>query len=735
MFVGAQVLKGSGADIGAVMPTRHVTEEDLKAILEKMPAYPTMNHSPTPDTGISSIPPAEGRILTPNAPYIWPDNRVFKRQATYATAPPFEQLLADADLISGVLVGVDDFTIGWLQNLLSLELARNIHLIIILNSAGPTRESHLRALLMVQNTESTGQKKVNIRLLPVNRRHGVDFERPTLPPTVIQGYQSITGRTIMAVGSVADSGHDPFNFGSLNLVFQPDDALRDSWRNWFQFTFECATPLTLESVAIPHLIPAEGDPEATRLWKEFMKLCQNHEGTFERIPQVDPETGEVTAGSDGEPVQAWDAGMTALDPLAQVFQQVYAKGWLVTVDEATRIKPLTIPVKATLMGQMSERTVGALKQKQSFSLQVLDVEVDKAMEKSRKVTDLLDLLAFPLSTGNRWLPEDAQLMIETEIATRNTAGQAALVKALGGKEAKDIAGFIASKRDSIRKDLNEMYRLLGKDTEVPPDKFEAVLKEVEDRLAQALNTRVTPRLVFNRIAAPDLTAIAPDTNWSQPLNLLLRVAIALRKALVDPYFPRSFSGLNFGEAEFRKACDPFGDEIAASKDSARAREELRVLAKISDSSAPSKSKCMMVWSLIRGMPSFYFETHFKGQDKGWEVPEEFSILTAFATTGKQWTDAQNKAADLALEHELRSDGKCLSRLTGFSPETLHAEPGWVAAIGWDVACDLGLKYKQDAIYHVKGDELFVSYCDGSRALVPVGMFRERLDGGKGTANP
>lgn len=673
--------------------------------------------------------------LRPIPPFIWPDTRASKGIAGYPSTPPFKQLVEGADLISAVLVGVDDSTIRWVRELLGRDLKQKVYLIVVLNSAGPTRESHLRSLQLVQSSETTKDKVLHIRLLAVDRCYGTDCERPTLPPTVIQGYHSLSGRTVISVGSCGDSGHDPFNLGSLNLVFQPDDALRDSWRKWFQFIFECSTPLTLESVAIPHLIPAEGDPEATRLWKEFMKLCQNHEGTFERIPQVDPETGEVTAGSDGKPVEPWDEGMTALDPLAQVFQQVYAKGWLVTVDEATRIKPLTIPVKATLMGQMSERTVGALKQKQSFSLQVLDVEVDKAMEKSRKVTDLLDLLAFPLSTGNRWLPEDAQLMIETEIEARNTAGIAALVKALGGKEAKDIAGFIASKRDSIRKDLNEMYRLLGKGTEVPPDKVADVLKEVEDRLAQALNTRVTPRLVFNRIAAPDLTGIAPDTNWSQPLNLLLRVAIALRKSLVDPYFPRSFSGLNFGEADFRKACDPFGDEIAASKDSARAREDLRVLAKISESSAPSKSKCMMVWHVIQGMHSFYFETHFKGQDNGWEPPEEFSIVTAFATTGKQWTNAQNEAADRALEHELRKEGKCLSRLTGFSPETRHAEPGWAASIGWHAACDLGLKYKQDAIYHVKGNELFVSYCDARRGLVPVGMFRERLDGGKGTANP
>ena len=42
------------------------------------------------------------------------------------------------------------------------------------------------------------------------------------------------------------------------------------------------------------------------------------------------------------------------------------------------------------------------------------------------------------------------------------------------------------------------------------------------------------------------------------------------------------------------------------------------------------------------------------------------------------------------------------------------------------ACDLGHQYLQDALYHVRGDQLFVTYCDQKRALVPVGNFRERL---------
>jgi hypothetical protein len=47
---------------------------------------------------------------------------------------------------------------------------------------------------------------------------------------------------------------------------------------------------------------------------------------------------------------------------------------------------------------------------------------------------------------------------------------------------------------------------------------------------------------------------------------------------------------------------------------------------------------------------------------------------------------------------------------------------------FDDACDLGLRFRQDAIFHVSGDHLSVTYCDERRALVPVGLFRERIDG-------
>jgi hypothetical protein len=108
-----------------------------------------------------------------------------------------------------------------------------------------------------------------------------------------------------------------------------------------------------------------GDPEAKIMWQEYERLCAMRSLEKAAIVHVDPETGEVTT-EDGKPQEAsqtWDQGITKLDPIAQHLNDVYSQAWLVTVDETTRIKPLAIPVKATLLGQQAERTLGTVKHK------------------------------------------------------------------------------------------------------------------------------------------------------------------------------------------------------------------------------------------------------------------------------------------------------------------------------------------------------------------------------------
>jgi Protein of unknown function (DUF3293) len=123
----------------------------------------------------------------------------------------------------------------------------------------------------------------------------------------------------------------------------------------------------------------------------------------------------------------------------------------------------------------------------------------------------------------------------------------------------------------------------------------------------------------------------------------------------------------------------------------------------------------------------YFETRFHATNPvgGW--PAEFVIISAFATTGESWTSQENEDVDRRLASELIANGAWMHRVTGYSPTTGHAEPSWAVEVPLDVARTLGLRFHQDAIYHVEGDLLSVTHCDARSELVHVDCFRSRLD--------
>ena len=126
------------------------------------------------------------------------------------------------------------------------------------------------------------------------------------------------------------------------------------------------------------------------------------------------------------------------------------------------------------------------------------------------------------------------------------------------------------------------------------------------------------------------------------------------------------------------------------------------------------------------MHTAYFETVFNVHGFSGPWPTEFAIITAYASTGETRSLDENENANLKLAAELSLLSIWKQRVTGFSPTTGHAEPGWALELPFEIACDLGLKYRQDAIYYVTKGSLFVSYCDQRRETIPVAVFWERI---------
>jgi hypothetical protein len=126
----------------------------------------------------------------------------------------------------------------------------------------------------------------------------------------------------------------------------------------------------------------------------------------------------------------------------------------------------------------------------------------------------------------------------------------------------------------------------------------------------------------------------------------------------------------------------------------------------------------------------YFETRFwvsVDDIRHFEVFEEsdWVVLSAFATTGQTWTLEQNTAADLALAARVSGVSPRV-RVIGYSPRTMHAEPSWVVPLGLETGRGLGVEFAQDAIYWIRGGDLYVVRSLGGVAYW-VDAWRERLD--------
>jgi len=123
----------------------------------------------------------------------------------------------------------------------------------------------------------------------------------------------------------------------------------------------------------------------------------------------------------------------------------------------------------------------------------------------------------------------------------------------------------------------------------------------------------------------------------------------------------------------------------------------------------------------------YFETRFRheGAEPPW--PGRFAIVSAHATTGDRWPDTRNRDADERLAAAVAETGVWRCRVTGYSPDTGHAEPSWAIAVPLEAARALGTRFLQDAIYWVEHDALSVVDCSGRRDPEFVGRFSDRID--------
>ena len=125
-------------------------------------------------------------------------------------------------------------------------------------------------------------------------------------------------------------------------------------------------------------------------------------------------------------------------------------------------------------------------------------------------------------------------------------------------------------------------------------------------------------------------------------------------------------------------------------------------------------------------PSEYFRTLFRVDSQCPPWPACFAIITACQTTGSRWPDSVNQLCDQRLYNWLLGCGLQPIRITGYSPDSGHAEPGWTVALELGLCCRLGHAFRQHAVYWVQADDLRVVCCAQPSQWRAVGSFRRRL---------
>jgi hypothetical protein len=113
------------------------------------------------------------------------------------------------------------------------------------------------------------------------------------------------------------------------------------------------------------------------------------------------------------------------------------------------------------------------------------------------------------------------------------------------------------------------------------------------------------------------------------------------------------------------------------------------------------------------------------EDEVPQWPSEFWIITACNpySAGERACDA---ASNKRLRKELGRLGCWKLALTAVSQDWAHSEKSFaVKGLSREEVLALGLKYGQNAVFHVVGDRLSVVACEGGQE-VEAGQFRERL---------
>lgn len=542
------------------------------------------------------------KSLPIETPFIWPDVR--RLAGCSGPAPDFDALLAESDLVLGVVHGFTDVGVGRLKKTLAKEptashngngkpsspsTEKKVRLIVTVYATCPTTSDVLLALLQLQ----TSHASLEVRIVTCDLWSG--------PENTVACYKAVDSVPTVLFGSSAsfeDVSDEP---NHLTLAFSPEPILAAEWQKWFDVKWLKAARLTEQRANMPALVIPEGTLEAAQKWAAYEQLCVDEQDGEELVKvTVDPVTGEVTAiAADGTPVTtvSTDNKLPKFSPVYRKLAQLLDMGHLVSVDKTTRLLPFEVSVKPKWFGVETLKQIGSVKRQVSYHISALTEDELKQLENRRKKTsELLDLFSFSLADGQRWMPKTAEELFRQENSRINTEAKGILSKLIAG----DLDKFIAGRRKAVSEDANRMYRDLFPDRNLSDDALNEIMTALKKRFEEAQQRSFLPQLSFNRVSLPQPQDSAWKSQLGSALHLLLSIVRYPRKACRNgTYFAR---GMTAKPQDILKAMnllkDPFVEGFDRFEARDRAEAELEEVDSIEAADHTAEDKCQKLFELL-----------------------------------------------------------------------------------------------------------------------------------------
>jgi hypothetical protein len=534
-------------------------------------------------------------------PFVWPDSR--KLAGCVGPAPDLDALLAESQLVLGIVHGVTEATVSRLGMILEPKPVavgngnghlpeapiKKIRLIVTLYPTCPTRTETLRRLLNLQKAHPS----LEVKLATCGLLSG--------PENTLACYKKTDAIPTVLLGTSASLEAPEGESSNLTLAFTPEPILASEWAKWFDVRWLKAVRLTEQRVTIPHLVLPEGTLEAAQQWAAYERLCVEDSQDEEAVEvTVDPATGEVSAkDADGNPVKTVSADnkLPKVSPVYRKLAQLFDMGHLVSVDKTTRLLPFEVSVKPKWFGMETLTQIGSVKRQVSYRISALTEDELKQLENRRKKTsELLDLFSFSLADGQRWMPVSAEGRFHQENNRINTEALGIFSKLIAG----DLEKFLAERRKSVKEDASRMYRDLFPDRTLSEDAINEIMSALRKRFEEAQQRSFLPQVSLNRVSLPQPQDSAWKSQLGSALHLLLSIVRYPRKASRNgPYFAR---GMSAKPQQILSAMNLLNDPFIEHFDKADARDraevELDAVQSIEGSDATAEKKCEQLFELL-----------------------------------------------------------------------------------------------------------------------------------------